>query len=210
MSKKSFKAWLKGTTSILSSSLLGDQCFDITGHESPSQHLTFVSPDGKVFNMGRNNVPDLLCEYITIQSQFRWPIKFGQGGFNPEYLIRNPVEYAFLEVLLRMTPDGQQLFQSVPADLKAEVDRDFELCLSMIAFVAGGSIIRSVAADVSTKGVVAVREAMELIDQTLPVFDDGVAGQRLPPLRGEGFFERQWNRFVDLGFVATLPSTATH
>ena len=209
MSTKIKNRFMKPATRNSNTQLL-DRTTKIDVQVHSAQYFTLILADGKVFNMSRDNVSDLVCEYLSIQCQCRWPMLFGSGLFSPGYHVHNPVEYAFLETLFRITPEFKKLLQVDPNLAVIDHDRDMLLCLSMVAFVCGGAKLKSVAASVSTKGIVALRAAMRTIDDTHQVFDDGVAGQHLPPLRGKGFFERQWNRFVDLGLVEALPSSATH
>lgn len=159
--------------------------------------VTAKGPDGFFLVIHQKDFANLYLAFMSNYGHYQWPATMA-GFFNPPIQVENPIEFAFAEILVRMTPEGYNKIRILPGKDRTLLDMNFELCLGAVCFFGGDEFLQQIAAEAS-KGMNAVPGVL-------------VAINRVPPREGEsgdlGYYAREWHRIETLlaHLISQIPS----
>ena len=149
--------------------------------------VTVRGPDGFSLVVQVEDFTNLFRAFMTNYGHLQWPVTMA-GFFNPPIQVANAIEFAFAEILVRMTPEGYCQVNAQQSEERSLLDMSFEVSLGTVCFFGGDRILQKIA-DEAAKGVKQVPKILKEIN-------------KLPPLEGEsndlGFYDREWQKFVVL------------
>ncbi len=148
--------------------------------------FTVHYPDRSTTVIDPADINERCGEYISVQLSKPWPQI--DRDFGTPVTLRNPLESAFYDVLIRMSPKGHAAWKKMDYFFQMQTNYHLHSCLYLIAAIECGEILQSLAAPICN-GATTASDAMALIN-----------GQRFPirsSVVGDGWFEQRWNLLKD-------------
>ena len=143
---------------------------------------TVYYPDGSTTVVDMEAIAESNPEYFTVQLKKEWPQT--EPSFNPPIVLRNPLESAFFDVFLRMTPEGHRAWQRLPFPYEFQANYHLRACLCLIGSIGYGEVLQTYAEPLHS-GTITIPELMARIDSQRMAIRTAA--------QGDGWFVQRWN-----------------
>lgn len=157
------------------------QHWDISLHAN-SHHFTVDFRDGSTVEIDDPAMRECIPVYLSVLNGKPWPQV--EGSYNPPLILKNPLQSAFFDVFIRMTPEGHAIWEKWPFPIQLEMNYHLRACLCLIASIGYGEVLQTYAEPLHI-GLITIPEVMERLDSQRMAIRSGA--------QGDGWFVKRWN-----------------